>query len=264
MVAAKTALVTDWLCLTRTAGLSFQPNYTSPKTGAVYLLNTQPLGLPAAQQACQDKGAQLVAYSSLAQQAEVRSCAGPARPADRQRKPRRAGDAAAGSMAQAPPAPLQVEANLIASGALLAEWTETYWMGLTASPWPKFSWLDKSVPAPSAAGGLGGMTNPRSLSVCLFMTRPICLHAGTYAHWGVYQPGDSLEPNQLTGNENCGLANYTMGYGGAFGWADAPCESFHASICVVQGGRWSPQIELYCQPGCCVIMQHNARYPPLV
>jgi hypothetical protein len=55
------------------AGLGFQPSYTSRATGAVYLLNTQPLGLPAAQQACQDKGAQLAAYTSLAQQAEVRA-----------------------------------------------------------------------------------------------------------------------------------------------------------------------------------------------
>jgi hypothetical protein len=72
--------------------------------------------------------------------------------------------------------------------------------------------------------------------------------AGAYAHWGVYQPGDSLEPNQLTGNENCGLANYTMGYGGAFGWADAPCESFRASICLVEGGRRPAQAEVLKMP----------------
>ena len=50
-------------------------------------------------------------------------------------------------------------------------------------------------------------------------------------------PGGLLEPNQLTGNENCAVANYSQSYDGAWGWADIPCETLHASVCKIAGGE---------------------------
>jgi hypothetical protein len=51
--------------------------------------------------------------------------------------------------------------------------------------------------------------------------------------------GLSPEPNQLTGTENCVMANYTMSSNrtssepGPWGWADTSCESLLISICEI-------------------------------
>lgn len=63
------------------------------------------------------------------------------------------------------------------------------------------------------------------------------LAAGAYLHWGTYQPGSAREPNRLTGAEECGVANFSQAYGGAWGWADTPCSGLHASLCKLEGAR---------------------------
>ena len=62
-----------------------------------------------------------------------------------------------------------------------------------------------------------------------------------YNNWGAFsdRTGSFPEPNQLTGAENCVMANYTMSSNrtpsepGPWGWADASCESLLISICEI-------------------------------
>ena len=85
-------------------------------------------------------------------------------------------------------------------------------IGYRAPVWPNFEWLD-----PNTYQG--------------------------YTHWGIYLPGGFPEPNQLTGGENCVMANFTMSSNstpteiGAWGWADVNCESLLVSICEIPRGR---------------------------
>lgn len=110
------------------AAEGFQPAYTSPTTGAVYLLNTARTSWAAAREACAARGAQLASWLSLAEQAEA-------------------------------------EAGLVAARLLLPQWHQTYWMGLAAAGWPRFAWLAPGAPALSSPGGpvagtCGGMLLP--------------------------------------------------------------------------------------------------------
>jgi hypothetical protein len=51
----------------------------------------------------------------------------------------------------------------------------------------------------------------------------------------MFQPGDSPEPNNMFGNEFCGVANWTelVSATGAWGWADTACKTQTISICKV-------------------------------
>jgi hypothetical protein len=76
-------------------------------------------------------------------------------------------------------------------------------MGLNASTWPRFSWIDGS-PGP----------NNR-----------------TYGHWGYYMPQNILEPNNIFPPESCAGANYTQAYEGAWAWSDTRCSLAAPFIC---------------------------------
>jgi hypothetical protein len=92
---------------------------------------------------------------------------------------------------------------------------EGYWMGYRAATgaWGKFKQLDKTINS-------------------------------SYTHWGMLNstgPGNSNisipEPNGKARNEMCLMANYTMGYGGAFGWADANCNNKQIFMCRIMSER---------------------------
>jgi hypothetical protein len=86
-----------------------------------------------------------------------------------------------------------------------------YWMGYKAETWPKFTGLDKT------------------------------LKNNTYSHYGALnmttKTGSYLipEPNGKTAGEMCLLANQTQAYGGAFGWADANCQTQQIFMCRIMG-----------------------------
>lgn len=113
-----------------------------------------------------------------------------------------------------------------------------YWIGLTANSSRttsySFAWTDPAVPAPSTA---------------------------TYLHWGRVKPADiSVEPDNFFGMENCGVANYSSAYGGAFGWSDCQCNVTAPFMCRV-AREWpqpaalvacaQPHLHLTCHCQCC-------------
>ena len=105
-----------------------------------------------------------------------------------------------------PPSPFpqkEVEKYFVGQGTLNTSLaTRNYWLGYQViSNWPRFEPV-----APSATG---------------------------YTHWGTYQPGFRKEPNQVSAPELCACANSTEVYGGAWGWADAPCALQLPFICML-------------------------------
>jgi hypothetical protein len=69
-------------------------------------------------------------------------------------------------------------------------------------------------------------------------------NGGGWRNWGVYMPSGFPEPNQLTGEENCVVANYTQRTGAAapagnlaWGWCDINCQSFYTSVCKIPRER---------------------------
>ncbi len=117
-----------------------------------------------------------------------------------------------------------MEAYYLDMGWLLPTFHRRYWIGVNAttlastspatmsggqvqtSP-AKFAWLDKAAGAP---------------------------YGQAYQHWG--RAGNILEPNNLLGSENCGLANASAAYSLAWGWADFNCKISAPFICKTQGG----------------------------
>jgi hypothetical protein len=113
-----------------------------------------------------------------------------------------------------------VESCFIQQGYMLPSFHKFYWMGLkTGIPgtrWPNFTWID----------------------------RENVIYMGNYQHWGVYQPGAVLEPNNLFPPEYCAGSNLTMGiatynkrvvtFDGVGGWADRRCGERHIFVCEVQ------------------------------
>ena len=80
--------------------------------------------------------------------------------------------------------------------------------------------------------------------------------AGAYKHWGMHQPNNSPEPNNLNPPEDCVVGNFTEAFNGAWGWADVNCGLELPYICrVIRGCHcvcctspwvqlvWSPQHE---------------------
>ncbi len=49
------------------------------------------------------------------------------------------------------------------------------------------------------------------------------------------RPGAMPEPNSLSPNENCVVANATQGYDVAWGWADQNCATQFAAMCKIPG-----------------------------
>jgi hypothetical protein len=112
-----------------------------------------------------------------------------------------------------------VEGCFTEQGSLLPNFHKFFWAGLRTgvlgTSWPHFTWLDREE----------------------------VIHVGDYQHWGVYQPGFILEPNNMLAPEFCGGSNLTMGtvrvdrtymFDGLGGWADRPCGEKHPYICEVQ------------------------------
>ncbi len=68
-----------------------------------------------------------------------------------------------------------------------------------------------------------------------------CVHgvlcpSGAYKHWGMYQPINSPEPNNLNPPEDCVVGNVTEAFSGAWGWADVNCDLELPYICRVIRG----------------------------
>ncbi len=72
--------------------------------------------------------------------------------------------------------------------------------------------------------------------------------AAPWRNWGLTKTEayESPEPNQLTGIENCALADYRLSTNrtvqevGAWGWADAGCSDLHIAICEIPRERPLP------------------------
>jgi hypothetical protein len=63
--------------------------------------------------------------------------------------------------------------------------------------------------------------------------------AGAYKHWGMYQPNNSPEPNNLDAPEDCVAGNFSEAFNGAWGWADVNCDLELPYICrVIRGCLW--------------------------
>lgn len=87
--------------------------------------------------------------------------------------------------------------------------------GFDGARWPNFTWVDRKT----------------------------VIYNGTYQHWGVLQPGDQLEPNNLVPPESCAGSNLTMGirpadrapviFDGVGGWADQNCTGQFVSVCKI-------------------------------
>ncbi len=111
-----------------------------------------------------------------------------------------------------------VESCFLNQGSLLPNYHKFYWMGLQTgilgARWPNFTWLDHEN----------------------------AIYVGDYQHWGVLQPGNVLEPNNLVPSEDCAGSNLTMGIikldktwgmDGIGGWADHNCQEEYVYICEV-------------------------------
>jgi hypothetical protein len=93
------------------------PAYTSLNTGNLFQLNVTLASMAVAQQTCNANGGHLAAYSSLAEQAEV-------------------------------------ESFYLSIGWLLPSFHKQYWLGMVSdnTAWPRFKYLDRSLPGDSQSG----------------------------------------------------------------------------------------------------------------
>lgn len=89
-----------------------------------------------------------------------------------------------------------------------------YWNGLTTGKGRsrEWYWLDRTVKYDNQTG---------------------------YQAWGRLSSGSGAaiqEPNNILGNENCGISNWTMrgGTPSVFGWADVPCNLKLPALCKVR------------------------------
>ena len=88
-------------------------------------------------------------------------------------------------------------------GLLLPAYHQLYYIGLRVTVRPTFAWMDPSV----------------------------TLSSGGYLNWGTLMPGNISEPNNRVPPENCGVANFTERYNGAFGWSDTQCNITAPFMC---------------------------------
>ncbi len=113
-----------------------------------------------------------------------------------------------------------VEEYFYQSYYLKLPWHANYWMGLTTGRGKsrEWYWLDRTIAYDNTTG---------------------------YQAWGRLTGAVPLqEPNNLAGNENCAIGNWTMRNGSpsVFGWADQPCDMKLPAICKIRrrcrGLRW--------------------------
>ena len=88
----------------------------------------------------------------------------------------------------------EVETYFIRQGYLLPKYHKSYWMGLRATQWPNFAWIDNTV------------------------------NKTSYQHWGQYIEGELIQP-EPNNFENCAGGNFTQSYGKAAGWDDQNCDT---------------------------------------
>jgi hypothetical protein len=164
--------------LSPNATVAQAPAFLSKLTGSRFVLSTIKASQYEAEQACLAQGGHLASFKNLEEQAAV-------------------------------------ESFYTTAGFLLPAYHRYYWMGLdsTTSTWPKFRWMDRSLPGPTDA---------------------------TYMHWG--RDGVVSEPNNATGSELCGVANVSQAYSGAWGWSDARCSMSAPFMCRAVGGSPAAQV----------------------
>jgi hypothetical protein len=92
------------------------PPYVNVTTNTTYILNTRKQNFSTAEQFCNDNGGHLASWATKDKQIEV-------------------------------------EQAFIKMGVLFPECHKTYWMGLRARTWPRFSWLDSLLGAPGEGPG---------------------------------------------------------------------------------------------------------------
>ena len=101
----------------------------------------------------------------------------------------------------------EVEGYYLKQGYLLPTDHDNYWLGLntSAGTWPKFNWTERTVAAPGS---------------------------GAYQHWGRPEGGVPEPNNNRVGL--CGVANASLTYTNAWGWADTVCNMTNVFICRMQ------------------------------
>ncbi len=77
-----------------------------------------------------------------------------------------------------------------------------------------------------------------------WITTDNAIYRGNYQHWGTYQPGRRLEPNNMALSEDCAGSNTTQGimqpdkttivFDGLGGWADNLCTNRQIFICEIE------------------------------
>jgi hypothetical protein len=151
------------------------PRYLVRNTGGNFFLLSVPRSFEEAEQACQMHGGHLATYTSQLEQQEV-------------------------------------EKFYTEGGYWFPTNFKFYWLGLKATNWPSFAWVDKMFPPPTAR---------------------------SYRNWGSFvEPGKMpvAEPFYATGTPPtmCAGGNFTQSIAGVFGWADTTCTDMYQAICRVQ------------------------------
>lgn len=129
----------------------------------------------------------------------------------------------------------EVEQYFLKLGTLYPTFNRMYWLGLrtNASAWPVFDWLHRVFPTPDER---------------------------EYTHWGVGR--GVREPNNIGGQELCAGSDATLGYDGAWGWADFNCSALWPFICRLQGGC-SVAVWGKCMRVTCACRHSGIRLPPM-
>jgi hypothetical protein len=171
----KCAAKFPYMCKAQALGAFY---YTSWTSNATYVFNNTPVTQGTAALACKEYGGFAVSFKSLEEQQEV-------------------------------------EAYFVSTGKLLPEVHKGYWLGLKATTWPSFGWIDKTA----------GAFNP-----------------GVYNNWGNLD--GVIEPNNMMGPELCVVANYSQAQRDAWGWSDTNCGGRYPYMCKVvgTGGSEPPQL----------------------
>jgi hypothetical protein len=91
-----------------------------------------------------------------------------------------------------------IEQHFIKQGYLLPKYHRAYWLGLRATQWPSFAWIDKTA----------ATTN--------------------YRNWGQHSDG-SFEPKDKL--RTCGAGNFSMVRQSAWGWAGESCNTALPFMC---------------------------------
>ena len=104
---------------------------------------------------------------------------------------------------------------MLPQGYLLPTYHRQYWLGISANPWPYFTYADPSV------GAYGTLPN-------------------NYTNWG-----NDTSSNQYptTAGYDCGSAKYMLAYTpgstsgpeSAWGWMDTLCNETYTSMCRISG-----------------------------